>query len=56
MGKTVRFYVDGGFVQVANNQVSVLTQQAIPTEKLDAGGGPGAFGRPRGLARPTRRS
>src|SRR5215470_11254576 len=34
-GKTFRLYVDGGFVQVANNQVSVLTQQAIPAEKLD---------------------
>lgn len=36
-GKTVRMYIDGGFVQVANDQVSILTQQAIPIEKLDAG-------------------
>jgi F-type H+-transporting ATPase subunit epsilon len=34
-GKTFRLYVDGGFVQVVNNQVSVLTHQAIPAEKLD---------------------
>ncbi len=36
-GKTVRLYIDGGFVQVANNMVSILTQQAIPAEQLDAG-------------------
>jgi F-type H+-transporting ATPase subunit epsilon len=35
-GKTQRLYVDGGFVQVANNQVAVLTNHAIPVEKLDA--------------------
>jgi F-type H+-transporting ATPase subunit epsilon len=35
-GKTQRLYVDGGFVQVANNQVAVLTNHAIPAEKLDA--------------------
>src|SRR5262245_11883911 len=35
-GRTVRLYIDGGFVQVANDQVSILTQQAIPAEKLDA--------------------
>lgn len=34
-GKTLRFYVDGGFVQVANDQVAVLTNHAIPAEKLD---------------------
>jgi F-type H+-transporting ATPase subunit epsilon len=28
-------YVDGGFVQVANNIVSVLTNRAIPAESLD---------------------
>ena len=31
-----RFYVDGGFVQVANNVVSVLTNRAVPAEALDA--------------------
>jgi F-type H+-transporting ATPase subunit epsilon len=35
-GKTVRYYVDGGFVQVADDVVSVLTNNAIPAEKLDA--------------------
>ena len=31
-----RFYIDGGFVQVTNNVISVLTPRAIPAEKLDA--------------------
>ncbi len=31
-----RFYVDGGFVQVADNVVSVLTNRAIPAESLNA--------------------
>jgi F-type H+-transporting ATPase subunit epsilon len=31
------FYIDGGFVQVADNVVSVLTNRAIPTARLDAG-------------------
>lgn len=31
-----RIYVDGGFVQVAENVVSVLTNRAIPAKKLDA--------------------
>ncbi len=36
-GDTVRkFYIDGGFVQVANNVVSVLTARAVAAEKLDA--------------------
>jgi F-type H+-transporting ATPase subunit epsilon len=30
------YYVDGGFVQVADNVVSVLTNRAIPAKKLDA--------------------
>lgn len=34
-GKTMRLYIDGGFVQVADNIVSVLTPRAIPVEKLD---------------------
>jgi F-type H+-transporting ATPase subunit epsilon len=34
-GTTRRFYVDGGFVQVANNQVSILTNSAIPASQLD---------------------
>jgi len=32
---TQRFYVDGGFVQVADNVVSVLTNRAVPAAKLD---------------------
>jgi F-type H+-transporting ATPase subunit epsilon len=32
-----RLYVDGGFVQVADNEVSVLTNRAAPAEKIDAG-------------------
>ena len=31
-----RYYVDGGFVQVAGNVVSVLTSRAVPLEELDA--------------------
>jgi F-type H+-transporting ATPase subunit epsilon len=31
-----RFYADGGFVQVADNLVSVLTNRALPPESLDA--------------------
>jgi F-type H+-transporting ATPase subunit epsilon len=31
-----RFYVDGGFVQVADNQVTVLTNRAVAAEKLSA--------------------
>ena len=34
-GSIRRFYVDGGFVQVADNIVSVLTNRAVPSEKLD---------------------
>src|SRR5215216_296594 len=33
---TRRFYVDGGFVQVADNIVSVLTNRAVPADRLDA--------------------
>ena len=35
-GPTKRFYVDGGFVQVADDLVSILTQRAIPAEQLNA--------------------
>ena len=35
-GTTMRYYVDGGFVQVADNVVAVLTNRAVPAEKLDA--------------------
>jgi F-type H+-transporting ATPase subunit epsilon len=36
--QTQRFYVDGGFVQVANNNVSVLTNRAIPAKAVDTAG------------------
>lgn len=36
-GNTVRYYVDGGFVQIADNVVSVITERAIPAAKLKAG-------------------
>ena len=36
-GETTRLYVDGGFVQVADNGVSVLTKRAIPPSTLAAG-------------------
>jgi F-type H+-transporting ATPase subunit epsilon len=35
-GQTQRYYVDGGFVQVANNVVTVLTGRLVSAEKLDA--------------------
>ena len=35
-GETTRYYVDGGFVQVADNVVSVLTNRAVPAADLDA--------------------
>jgi len=33
---TRRFYVDGGFVQVNDNVISVLTNRAVPASSLDA--------------------
>ena len=33
--ETVRYYVEGGFVEVLDNVVSVLTNRAIPAEELD---------------------
>ena len=33
---TSRYYVDGGFVQVADNVVSVLTNRALTADKIDA--------------------
>ena len=35
-GHVHRFYVDGGFVEVVGNVVSVLTNRALPAEDLDA--------------------
>jgi F-type H+-transporting ATPase subunit epsilon len=34
-GATTRWYVDGGFVEVADNVVSVLTNRAVPAAKID---------------------
>src|SRR5882757_4042074 len=34
-GQTSHYYVDGGFVQVADNVVSVLTNKAVPAVALD---------------------
>ncbi len=31
-----RLYIDGGFVQVAGNVVTILTSRAIPIEEIDA--------------------
>lgn len=35
-GVTKRFYIDGGFVQVVENSVSVLTNRAVPAAQIDA--------------------
>ncbi len=34
-GRTDSYYVDGGFVEVADNVVSILTSRAVPAEKID---------------------
>ena len=34
-GSTERFYVDGGFVQIADNAVSVLTGNSVPAGDID---------------------
>lgn len=34
--KPIHYYLDGGFVQVADNVVTVLTNRAIPAEQLEA--------------------
>lgn len=34
-GQTLRYYVDGGFVQVEGNVVAVLTNRAVPANRLD---------------------
>jgi len=33
--KTMRYYLDGGFVQVAKNVVSILTNNAVPADQLE---------------------
>ncbi len=34
--ETTRLFVDGGFVQIADNVVSVMTNRAKPIEEIDA--------------------
>ena len=34
-GEVERFYIEGGFVEVADNVVSLLTNRAIPADKID---------------------
>jgi F-type H+-transporting ATPase subunit epsilon len=34
--KTLHYYLDGGFVEVNRNHVTVLTSRAIPADKIDA--------------------
>ncbi|MBN1912496.1 MAG: ATP synthase F1 subunit epsilon [Pirellulales bacterium] len=34
-GKTERYYVESGFVEVLNNTVSVLTSRAVPADRID---------------------
>ena len=34
-GDVSRFYVDGGFVQILNDVVSVLTGRTVPVEEID---------------------
>ncbi len=34
-GESIRIYVDGGFVQIADNVVSVLTDRAMHASELD---------------------
>jgi len=35
-GGTRRFFVDGGFVQIRSNVVTLLTDKAVPAEQIDA--------------------
>ncbi len=34
-GNVARYYLDGGFVQVADDVVAVLTNRAVPADQLD---------------------
>ena len=34
-GETTRLYVDGGFVQISDNTVSVLTDRAMPSSEVN---------------------
>lgn len=37
-GTTVAYYLDGGFVQVADNTISILTNRATPAKSLNLDG------------------
>jgi len=43
-GSTLTYYIDGGFVQVADNVVAVLTNRAVPAKNLDATAAEGQLG------------
>jgi F-type H+-transporting ATPase subunit epsilon len=34
-GQTARYYVEGGFVEVADDEVSILTPRAVPPQEID---------------------
>jgi F-type H+-transporting ATPase subunit epsilon len=34
-GETVRYYIDAGFVQIANNVVTLLTSRAVPAASVN---------------------
>jgi len=34
-GQIARYYVDGGFVHVAENEVTVLTSDVVPVDEID---------------------
>lgn len=42
-GETKRLFVDGGFAQVVDNRLSLLTEQARPLEDLDPSAVEGLF-------------
>ena len=42
-GKATNFYVDGGFVQISDNVVSVLTGKSIPVGEIDLAAAQRAF-------------
>ncbi len=48
-GESHRFYVDGGFAQVADNKLSLLTEQACPIDELDKEAVDGLFTHASGL-------
>lgn len=33
--RITRYYLDGGFVQLVNNEISVITNQAVPVRGID---------------------